>query len=99
MPARQANASAVGNRARESPISESRRAARKVPERGRDVKTWASTWWRVRGDATSRSSISAPRLPSTATKAWVMAVPSVPVVARGADQQTPVELAGTVRPL
>ena len=74
-----------GERARQSPISLSSRAARTVPERGSEVKMCASAW-RVSCSAmsASRALIWATRLDSTATKARVVAVPSAPALPRAA---------------
>ncbi len=49
-PARQASELASGNRARQSPISLSKVAARMVPQRGSDRKMWASVGVKERGD-------------------------------------------------
>lgn len=87
-PARQANDSGVGKRARQSPISASSRAARTVPERGREVKICASAC-KESCSAICASSVLiwVATLVSAATMArvmWALAAPSSPVAPRGA---------------
>ena len=88
-PARQVSASGVGNRPRASPISARSRAARTVPDRGREVKMaasgWSASWWAI---CWSRVLIWPRIAVSAATQAGVIyarAAPSVPDVPRGAS--------------
>src|SRR5215469_8031756 len=92
-----------GNRARQSPISVSRRAARMVPERGSEVKMWPSAWlasWAA--ISASRALIWVFRLASKAARArvtWALAAPCSPLAPRGADVSRWQRSAGLVRPL
>ncbi len=87
-PARAASACGSGNRARQSPISASSRAARSVPARGKDVKMcasgWAASWTPI---PVSRALIWAASMAAVAVRAAVMpawAAPSCPVAPPGA---------------
>ena len=86
---RQISAWGSGNFARQSPISDSSRAARTVPERGSEVKMWpsacAASWAAI---CASSALIWVFRLASTAARArvtWALAAPCPPVAPRGAD--------------
>src|SRR5215472_13547663 len=102
-PARQISAWGSGKRARQSPISASRRAARMVPERGSEVKMWPSAWlasWAA--ICASSALIWVLRLASTAARArvtWALAAPCSPVAPRGAEVSRWQRSAGLVRPL
>lgn len=97
-PARQVRESALGNFARQSPISARRVAARMVPHRGSDWKMGASGYWSSRAAIRVSSwwicSTTASMTSRYASVTLARAIASTPVVPCAADRRWPRSAAG-----